>query len=329
MSIPHKHHFIPAFYQKAWTGTDGTLVEYSRPHDIVKCRPKTPAATGWKRDLYAFPELPLEAAQHIEAQFFQYADDAASRALASLLAGNKTPWTIESRSAWSRFITAIHVRHPDAMQELRPAVRTIWDDSAEATQHEYERTKQPDFPSTFDEYWAQRDPLLPIKVHVNMIIKALDNETVGAHINRMYWYVLDISKSHDRLLTSDRPVEMSQLLYPAGVAAIPISPTQLFVAANDMTTHSQAHRRESAGCCPQCQYVGHVTRSQIRLQRQRGSDRFYRTHNVDKFGKASPVSKSGARCLNTSVRGAAFCHSPRRRLRSGATECPSGIWIAF
>ena len=236
MSIPHKHHFIPAFYQKAWTGTDGTLVEYSRPHDIVKCRPKTPAATGWKRDLYAFPELPLEAAQHIEAQFFQYADDAASRALASLLAGNKTPWTIESRSAWSRFITAIHVRHPDAMQELRPAVRTIWDDSAEATQHEYERTKQPDFPSTFDEYWAQRDPLLPIKVHVNMIIKALDNETVGAHINRMYWYVLDISKSPDRLLTSDRPVEMSQLLYPAGVAAIPISPTQLFVAANDMTT---------------------------------------------------------------------------------------------
>jgi hypothetical protein len=119
---------------------------------------------------------------------------------------------------------------------LRPAVRTIWDDSAEASQREYDRTRQPHFPPTFDEYWAQRDPLLPIKVHVNMIIKALDNETVGAHINGMYWYVLDVSKSSDRLLTSDRPVELSQLRRPTGVAAIPISPTRLFVAANDMST---------------------------------------------------------------------------------------------
>jgi hypothetical protein len=236
MSIPRKHHFIPAFYQRAWTDTEGTLVEYSRPRDIVKCRPKTPASTGWERDLYAFPELPPEAAQHIEAQFFQYADDVAAQALANLLAGNKVPWTIESRSAWSRFLIAIHVRHPDAMKELRPAVRTIWDDSAEASQREYDRTRQPHFPPTFDEYWAQRDPLLPIKVHVNMIIKALDNETVGAHINGMYWYVLDVSKSSDRLLTSDRPVELSQLRRPTGVAAIPISPTQLFVAANDMST---------------------------------------------------------------------------------------------
>jgi hypothetical protein len=29
---------------------------------------------------------------------------------------------------------------------------------------------------------------------------------------------------------------MSHLLYPTGIAAIPISPTQLFVAANDLTT---------------------------------------------------------------------------------------------
>jgi Protein of unknown function (DUF4238) len=133
MSVPRKHHFIPAFYQKAWADAEGTLVEYSRPRDIVKCRPKTPAATGWERDLYAFPELPPEADQHIEAQFFQYADDVAAQALANLLAGNKIPWTIESRSAGSRFLIAIHVRHPDAMKELRPAVQTIWDDSADAS----------------------------------------------------------------------------------------------------------------------------------------------------------------------------------------------------
>jgi hypothetical protein len=40
---------------------------------------------------------------------------------------------------------------------------------------------------------ARRDPLTPIKVQVNLIVKALDNDIVGTHLNRMKWATIDLS----------------------------------------------------------------------------------------------------------------------------------------
>jgi len=77
------------------------------------------------------------------------------------------------------------------------------------------------------------DPLIPIKVRVNMIIKSFDNDIVGTHINGMKWATVDLSGSPDKLLLSDRPVEFFRIKEPNGVVSIPISPTKLFVAVND------------------------------------------------------------------------------------------------
>ena len=82
---------------------------------------------------------------------------------------------------------------------------------------------------------AQRDPLTPIKMQVNLIIKSLDNEIVGTHLNQMKWATIDLSASPTPLLTSDRPVEIFNLKEPNGVLSIPISPTRMFVAAKDET----------------------------------------------------------------------------------------------
>jgi hypothetical protein len=70
-------------------------------------------------------------------------------------------------------------------------------------------------------------------MRVNLIIKALDNDIVGAHINQMTQAIIDISASPYRLLTSDRPVELFNLQGSNGILSIPISPTKLFVAVND------------------------------------------------------------------------------------------------
>jgi hypothetical protein len=232
MNAPRDHHFIPAFYLGQWASRDNELVEYTIKHGKLIPKPVGPKATGFERDLYAFPELPPEHAQHLESVFFNYADNTAAQALALHLTANAAGWNSELVSAWSRFTIGVHLRHPDVMPELREASGTIWDMSGPAYQAHYEEIRTPQHPATMDEWIATLDPLTRSKVQLNCIIKILDNEIVGTHLNAMKWAVVDASQSSDRFLTSDRPVEISKLNDPGGFVSMPISPTKLFVAAN-------------------------------------------------------------------------------------------------
>ena len=88
---------------------------------------------------------------------------------------------------------------------------------------------------TYNEYLAQRDPFTSAKARLNLIMKAIDNELIGTHVNQMKWATLDVSASPNRLLTSDRPVEMYLMKEAKGFIAMPISPAKLFVAVNTRT----------------------------------------------------------------------------------------------
>jgi hypothetical protein len=94
---------------------------------------------------------------------------------------------------------------------------------------------QPHDPMTYDEYLAQRDPFTSAKARLNLVMKAIDNELIATHVNQMKWATLDVSASANRLLTSDRPVEMYLMKEPEGILALPINPTKLFVAMNTWT----------------------------------------------------------------------------------------------
>ena len=208
-----------------------------------------PDATGFEFDLYAFNELPPDQAQHLEQKFFDYADRTASDALQLHLGGaTERDWTPELINAWSRFVIGLHLRHADAMPELREAAKTIWEGSASKSQRRYEALRQPGDPATFDEYLARRDPLTPVKARVNLIMKAvLDNEIVRKRVNNMLWAVRDVSASPLRLLTSDRPVELFDVKEPRGIISLPISPTKLFVAVNDRRVFERAPRTPNRG----------------------------------------------------------------------------------
>jgi hypothetical protein len=244
MSIPRDHHFIPAFYLKQWAGSDGKLVEYTRKGGKLVSKNISPRSTGYERDLYAFPELPPDAVQYLEQVFFAYADQKASDALDNHLGVASFLWTSELVTAWSRFVIGIHLRHPDAMPELRDAAASIWAASGIDYQARYEAVRKTTDPPTFDGYLALSDPLASIKMRVNLIIKAFDNEIVCAHINQMKHAIIDLSASPHRLLTSDRPVQIFNLKEPSGMLSIPISPTKMFVAMNDRTTMDKVRRAD-------------------------------------------------------------------------------------
>ncbi len=140
------------------------------------------------------------------------------------------------RSGWSRFIVALHLRHPDAIPELRSAAQSIWHGSGAKSQQQYELIKKPEDPPTYDEYLAQRDPLGHVKARVNLIIKSFDNDILGYHLNNMVWAVLNLDDAQNRLLMSDRPVVFSNLKERYGYTTLPISPAKLFLAVNDRRT---------------------------------------------------------------------------------------------
>jgi hypothetical protein len=143
MSIPRDHHFIPAFYLRQWCGHTGKLIEYTIKHGKLIPKLVGPNATGYEFDLYAFPELPLDQSQFIEQKFFDYADRTAADALKLHLTNG---WTPELISAWSRFVIALHLRHPDTMPELRAGAQALWEGSGKASQRQYELIKQPGDP---------------------------------------------------------------------------------------------------------------------------------------------------------------------------------------
>jgi hypothetical protein len=239
MSTPRNHHFIPVFYLKQWCSPNTKkLVEYTIKHGKLIAKPVGPRATGYQTDLYSFPELPPEQAQHLEKVFMQYLDDTAARAMALHINPPKGrgAWTAELVTGWSRFLLSLHVRHPDVMVEIREALKTIWIKSGDASQRDYELTKKPEDPPTFDEYIAKVDPHIPFKAQVNSIARAIDNEFVINHFNSMWWTVVNVSRAPHRLLTSDRPFAMADLLKREGVLYLPISPTLLFFASNDEAT---------------------------------------------------------------------------------------------
>jgi hypothetical protein len=124
VSEPTRHHYIPVFYLKRWTGPDGRLCEYSRPYKETKAKRKHPAATAYVEGLYTVSGLPPERTQFVEKQFMQMVDSGAAEALTAMLkrtapAGNEEPDWIRT-IYWARFVYLPHVPKPFLHQRLDP-----------------------------------------------------------------------------------------------------------------------------------------------------------------------------------------------------------------
>jgi hypothetical protein len=234
MSIPHKHHFIPVCYLQHWCSyKDGKLYEYAIKHGKFVSKRVGPRHTGFEEDLYSFPELPADAAQHLESKFLQLVDSDAAIALRRHLAMSADTLPPKLVTGWSRFLISLLMRHPDVMSEFRIAAKSLWSKGGGETQLNYERIRKPEDPETFEEYATLIDPLLEVKVRLNLILSAFDNPRIGNHLNGMKKAVADVWESPHCLLTSDRPLVISNLGDPAGSLFLPIGPKKLFVAANN------------------------------------------------------------------------------------------------
>ena len=121
--MDQKHHFIPVFYLKRWGNADGRLCEFRRPHKLVVPRRTHPDGTGYVRGLYTLEGLAPGRENIVETQFLKSIDNAASKALAGMMEGQEFSEPTEMKTAWSRFLMSLLVRHPEALSEIKKRLR--------------------------------------------------------------------------------------------------------------------------------------------------------------------------------------------------------------
>ncbi len=239
MSEPRAHHYLPRFYLERWTGTDGRLCRYSRPHGHrVKTHRVAPSGTAFETCLYTVRDERPEFANAMEKEFFSKIDDGAAKSL-SLLEHDvqNHQWNDESRSSWTRFILAQTLRAPEDIAQLRQSSVAISDEEAAKFADRYLRERKESDPATIHDYLRQH-PRRIVDQHAFRTLRTLvNNKRVGEAVNNMIWLTIRVPDSVTDLLTSDRPVwQTITLVEEHAFIRIPIGPRLLFFAARDSAT---------------------------------------------------------------------------------------------
>lgn len=226
MAPPKKHHFLPVFYLKQWTGETDTLVEFGRPYgNVVKPRRVHPAATGYINRLYAIDGLPDDAAQKIETEFLSPIDSRAAEAQKLLL--SEQSLTSAQRHAWAQYIATLMLRMPDDILTFKASLKDLYESiipTLEALYDRIRRTSDDQFDQVSNEIIASAPQEAMLKLP-----EIMSNKRIIDGILKMKWFVLYV-RNYD-FITSDRPVIFDAPFNSSqGWLACPISPHHLFFA---------------------------------------------------------------------------------------------------
>ena len=244
------HHYLPQFYLRPWVGADGLMCEFSRPRSLLEARRKSPKATAHERHLYTVTGLPPEQQGVLEDEFFRMTDQAAYDALSFMLANLDGTADMPSklRSGWSRFILSLIHRTPERVALLKEKCRVGLAERLAEIEPVYDDFRTPSDPATFADLKAGMRHDVEHKTWAVLLQDVIDSATAGTFLNAMRWSIVTVKKPRHSLLTSDRPVHMTNGLdHPEGQIILPVGPTQMFVAVN--TAEMEQVLRACDPCC--------------------------------------------------------------------------------
>jgi hypothetical protein len=228
-----KHHFIPVFYLKRWTGSDGKLCEFTRQwKGVVKPKRTHPSGTGYVKRLYE-TVTPGSNSQQIEDLFFKPVDTMASEALEKIYdKKTKLEMNLRERIAWSRFILSLLLRSPEDLDDYKKHYAENWLKTNPRGEERYKQTKADSDPETLSEFLIKTDPAYVHDSSLEVLKTLIENKTL---INRMCdfnWHTVTLNNPRHYLMTSDRPVIMTNgLARKDSYIVMPIGPRQIFLTA--------------------------------------------------------------------------------------------------
>ncbi len=252
MNDPIRHHYIPQFYLRQWARPDGQLFWYHRPHDRVVVLKRPPRAVGFENYLYTVNST--ADPQILEREFFSKLDNYAAPILERLTQPGPRLVILgrhhlddAQRSDWTRFIQSLHLRCPHSLTEIDTVLRRLLRENMERDHGTvYRASRQPDNPDSVYDYAVSDAPGLFADAHKFHLTELIAHEPLGNYIINMIWAVIDVSDAPHPLLTSDRPYILPRgLIDPFCILGVPISPTRIFLAANNMEELEKLSRQPS------------------------------------------------------------------------------------
>jgi hypothetical protein len=231
--MPQKHHYIPQFYLKQWSGNDGRLCEYSKPHHETIGRMKHPAATGYSRGLYTIAGAPPNLADVFENKFLSIADGQAAHSLKIMVNDHLVP-SGDDKAPWTRFIMSLWYRTPEGIARSLEAMRNVYlTELIEENRERYPSEKRAGDPETIEGYVALHADHIVSRTSIDHLMSIIQSDRVREKIMGMQWHVARFHNTRFPLLTSDRPIVMTNgITYDNSHIVMPLSPRHIFFAAN-------------------------------------------------------------------------------------------------
>lgn len=243
-----RHHYIPIFYLQAWTDVCGKLYEFSRPRFQVTSKHVVPKGTGFERHLYTIAGLPKEQQSVLEDKFFRDIDTTASDALRYMINTGGHNMNVHLRNGWSRFLNSLRQRQPEQVARLKKMSLERLEGILERVKVEAGSGKVPSLPAgvTFDQFAGHMRQSVRDKDWADVLQYVIDSNNVGLFISNMRWSLVNVQNSGQRFLTSDRPVVATNgVNHPEGYIMLPISPTLLFTALNNVEMENRLRYTDS------------------------------------------------------------------------------------
>ena len=126
-----------------------------------------------------------------------------------------------------------------ALTKHRTAAEAVFKSMLPKMEAEYPKYRTASDPETYMEYSRIRSGNLAGRIFARLLQSVIDSEFSGSRLNSMRWMVLHDPAPRHLLLTSDRPVVMTNgLEKPNGQLIIPISPRHVFIATNNQDTEN-------------------------------------------------------------------------------------------
>jgi len=241
-SESYRHHYIPKFYLKRWTGPDGKLVVFLRQHHGIAARLKTPSQTGWEPRLYSTSLQTKGTPDQLERGFMAPLDDVAAEVADIMVtrAGGSVELDRRHRDGWTRFLMSLMHRSPARVAAIKAQFADVFDQTpvVVTSEHrvEYERLRQRDWPASVEDYLESKRTESVEQGGLIMIARLADSEMLGTHLNGMVQQVIRLTGKTKLLLTSDQPLVVSGGLGdPNTFLMLALSPHHLFLSTNTET----------------------------------------------------------------------------------------------
>ncbi len=204
MSEPKRHHYIPIFYTKQWTGADGRLCEYSRPWKETMAARRYPRQVGHADHLYTLPDQPPEKAQIIEKGLMGNVDNWAAQALALMLSISTTIRDPDGRRSvgWAQFLYSMIVRNPEHLLKIEEklASMSLGPEILNELRERYHELRGPNDPTTFEEY-EKYLAANPFKVPAQRVLpNIINSKRVARKLTSMIWTIRSVNGATHPLL---------------------------------------------------------------------------------------------------------------------------------